>query len=65
MNRIQENLGLNFNSKPIDMTYSVNVVDENDQVEQKERKLRPISGISEITRLNKVLFDLAVQMSAG
>lgn len=60
MNRIQENLGLNFNSVPVEMTYTVEVLDENNQIQQKERRARRLSGIGEITRLNKVLFDLAV-----
>jgi len=60
MNRIQENLGLNFNSVPVEMTYTVEVLDKDNQIQQKERRVRRLSGISEITRLNKLLFDLAV-----
>lgn len=63
MNRIQENIGLNFNSRPIEMSYTVNVKNKDGLTQQKERKLRRISGISEIAHLNKVLFDLAVSNS--
>jgi len=63
MNRIQENLGLNFNSRPVEMSYTVNVQDKDGVVQQKERTLRRISGISEIAHLNKSLFDLAVSVS--
>lgn len=60
MNRIQENLGLNFNSVPVEMSYTVEVMDKDNQLQRKERRVRRLSGIGEITRLNKLLFDMAL-----
>lgn len=63
LNRVQENLGLNFRSSPVEIKYRYNGQDENGQSIVKERKVSKLSNIQEVTYLNKYLFDKVVSLN--
>jgi len=62
LNRVQENLGLNFRSSNIDIAYTYNAKDKEGNPIQKERKMSTISGIQNVTDLNQFLFDKIVEL---
>jgi len=56
--RVQENLGLNFGTHPIDgLMYSFNGEDKDGNLVIKERKVSKLSNIKEVTYLNRYAFD--------
>lgn len=57
LQRIQENLGLNFRGSPVDLYYSYSAEDKEGNPIEKERKLKKLKNIKEVTYLNKWLFD--------
>jgi hypothetical protein len=57
LNRVQENLGLNFRRSPVDISYSYMAEDKDGKNQVKERKVSKLSRLDEVTRMNKYLFD--------
>jgi hypothetical protein len=57
LNRVQENLGLNFRGAPVDVKYRYMATDKNGNNQVKERKVARIGRIEEVTIMNKALFD--------
>jgi len=65
LNRVQENLGLNFRGSPVEVMYSYTAKDENGQSLVKERKVSKISNIQEVTHLNKYLFEKVMEINSN
>lgn len=63
LNRVQENLGLNFRSSPVEIQYRYQSQDENGLSIIKERKVSKLSNIQQVTYLNKYLFDKIMEMN--
>jgi hypothetical protein len=57
LQRVQENLGLNFRGVQVDVTYQYNSTDKDNNPVIKERKVSKLTNIKEVTYLNKFLFD--------
>lgn len=57
LNRVQENLGLNFRGSPVKVKYRYMAVDKDGNNQVKERKVSTIGRIDEVTNLNKMLFE--------
>jgi hypothetical protein len=57
LNRVQENLGLNFRNAPVDVKYRYMAKDKDGNNQVKERKVAKIGRIDEVTHINKALFD--------
>lgn len=57
LQRVQENLGLNFGSVPTELKFEKTAKDKDGNEITKERKVKRLSNIAEITYLNKFLFD--------
>lgn len=55
--RVQDNLGLNFGRSPIELTCYHTGMDHNNQPIIKERKMRRLSSIKEVTELNQFVFN--------
>lgn len=54
--RVQDNLGLNFGRSPVELTCYHSGLDKDNKEVIKERKLRRISSIKEVTELNQFVF---------
>lgn len=61
LNRVQENLGLNFRPAPVEVKYSIFSKDENGNTQTKERRVGKVTRLKEVTRMNKYLFDTIVK----
>lgn len=57
LNRVQENLGLNFRPAPVDINYRILSKDKEGNTVTKERKMGKIGRLKEVTRMNQYLFD--------
>lgn len=57
LNRVQENLGLNFRAAPVEVMYRYMAKDKDGNQQVKERKVSKLGRIDEVSRMNKVLFD--------
>jgi hypothetical protein len=62
MNRVQENLGLNFGAEPIELSYTYEAVDKDNVISHKERNLRKLTGLNAVSHMNRFLFDEAVNL---
>lgn len=58
---VQENLGLNFRSSPVDVRYQYLAKDKDNNDQIKERKVSRLKNIQEVTYMNKFLFDVATE----
>ena len=59
LQRVQENLGLNFRGNVRDVSYTYLSKDKNGVDEEKTRKVQETMSIKQVTEMNKELFDLA------
>jgi len=59
LQRVQDNLGLNFRSSPVEVRYEYLAKDKDGNDITKERKVSKLKNIQEVTYMNKFLFDLA------
>lgn len=59
LQRVQDNLGLNFRTSPVEIRYEYMAKDKDGNDEVKERKVSKLKNIQEVTYMNKFLFDLA------
>jgi Domain of unknown function (DUF932) len=57
LQRVQENLGLNFGEEPIEMKCAFKAKDKEGNEVIKEKKLRKLKSIDEVTHLNQYVFD--------
>lgn len=57
LQRVQENLGLNFGSEPIELSYEYKAKDKDDNDVIKERNISVLKNIQKVTYLNQFLFD--------
>jgi hypothetical protein len=62
LNRVQENLGLNFRGTPIEVKYQYMAKDSNGNNQVKERKVSKIGRIDEVVHMNKFLFDAVAKV---
>lgn len=61
LQRVQDNLGLNFRSSPVEIRYEYMAKDKDENDVIKERKVSKLKNIQEVTYMNKFLFDLATK----
>lgn len=61
LQRVQDNLGLNFRVSPVEIRYEYMAEDKDGNKEIKERKVSKLKNIQEVTYMNKYLFDLATE----
>lgn len=61
LQRVQDNLGLNFRSSPVEIRYEYMAKDKDKNDVIKERKVSKLKNIQEVTYMNKFLFDLATK----
>lgn len=61
LQRVQDNLGLNFRSSPVEIRYEYMAKDKEGNDVIKERKVSKLKNIQEVTYMNKFLFDLATE----
>jgi hypothetical protein len=59
--RVQENMGLNFGTKPVELVYQYNSKDKDGNAVIKDRKLSKLTNIKEVTYLNKLAFDMITE----
>lgn len=65
LQRVQDNLGLNFRSSPVEVRYEYLAKDKDGNDIIKERKVSKLKNIQEVTYMNKFLFDLATRYLQG
>jgi len=64
LQRVQENLGLNFRGIPVDISYSYLSKDKDGNEVVKTRKVQKTANIQAVTEMNKWLFDTAKDILA-
>lgn len=63
LNRVQENIGLNFRESPIEVKYSLRGSDENGNSVLKERTVSKLTNIQEVMYLNDFLLNKALTVN--
>jgi len=62
LNRIQENLGLNYRPSDVSVTYKIETKDKNDNTVERSRRINRVSNIGYVTEMNQFLFDKVQEM---
>jgi hypothetical protein len=57
LQRVQENLGLNYRPSDVSVTYKIETKDKNDNTVERQRRINRVSNIGYVTDMNQFLFD--------
>jgi hypothetical protein len=57
LQRVQENLGLNYRPSDVSVTYKIETKDKKDNVVERQRRITRVSNIGYVTEMNQFLFD--------
>jgi hypothetical protein len=65
LNRVQENVGLNFRRSPVSIKYTAERTDKEGNLVRKERKISKLSNIEQVMKLNEGVLSLASSYVPG
>lgn len=57
LQRVQENLGLNYRPSDVSVTYKIETKDKKENVVERSRRINRVSNIGYVTEMNQFLFD--------